>query len=129
MDNKQNYRREIAIFRIVVFFRRILKVSWLDRVSNKIVLDKFGSHRSLINVITKRQMSFLAIYVEKKNLENLVSRGTIEGKRARGRQRKDYISGIRRRMAQSWSGSEIIHHTKDRDIWGAMITNVDRQDT
>ena len=51
------------------FFRRMMKVSWLDRQSNEIVLDRFGSHRSLINVITKRQVSFLAIYVEKTSLK------------------------------------------------------------
>ena len=43
---------------LVWFFRRMLKASWLDRQSNEIVLDRFGSHGSLINVITKRQMSF-----------------------------------------------------------------------
>ena len=51
----------------LLLFRRMLKVSWLDKQtlsktislqSNEIVLDMFGSHRSLINVITKRQMSF-----------------------------------------------------------------------
>ena len=32
-------------------------------------------------------------------------------------------------MGQSWSGSDVIHHTKDRGIWGAMIFNVGRQGT
>ena len=34
------------------FFRRMLKVSWLDRQRNETVLDRVGSHRNLINVIT-----------------------------------------------------------------------------
>ena len=79
----------------------MLKVSWLDRQSNEIVLDRFGSHRNLINVITKRQMSFFGHICRKEKLENLVSTGKIEGKRARGRQRKDYISSMRRRMGRS----------------------------
>ena len=61
------------------FFRRMLKVSWLGRQSNEIVLDRFGSHISLINVITKRQMSFFGHICRKEKLENLVSTGKIEG--------------------------------------------------
>ena len=41
----------------VWFFRRMLKVSWLEGQSNEIVIDRVGAHRLLINVI-KRQRSF-----------------------------------------------------------------------
>ena len=44
-------------------FKRMLKVSSLDRQSNDIVLDRFGSQRSLINVLTKRQMSLLGSFI------------------------------------------------------------------
>ena len=71
-------------------FRCILKVSWLDRQNNEIIVDRFGSHRSQINACTKRQIYFLTIDVEKKSLK----------KRARGRQRKDYISSMMRRMVR-----------------------------
>ena len=47
----------------------MLRVSWLAWQSNEIVLEKAGAHRSVTNVITKRRMYFLAIYVEKKSLE------------------------------------------------------------
>ena len=50
-----------TIFRVVVL-RRMLRVSWLDRKSNDIVLERAGADRSLI---AKRQLPFfLAIYVE-----------------------------------------------------------------
>ena len=51
------------------FFRHMLKVSWLDRQSNEIVLDRLGAHRSVINVIKERQMPFLATYAEKESLK------------------------------------------------------------
>ena len=107
----------------------MLKVSWLDRQSNVIFLDRTGSHRNLINVITKRQRSFFGHMCRNEKLKNLVSTGKMEEKRAHGRQRQDYMARMRRRMGQSWSVSEIIQHARDRDIWGVMIVNVDRKNT
>ena len=68
MENKQEYGREIEILELR-YFRRMLEATWLERQSNEIVLDRVGSHRNLINAIAKRQMSFLAIYVEKRSLK------------------------------------------------------------
>ena len=102
-------------------FRRMLRVSWLDRQSNEIVLDRDGVHRCQINVIIKRQIQVANVYFghicSKGKLENLVSTGNIEGKRARGRQRQGYMASMKRRMGQSWSGyKNIIQHTKDKGI-------------
>ena len=48
-------------------FQRVLRVSWLDRQSNEIALVMANTHRKVINVITKQQMSFLVIYKEKRS--------------------------------------------------------------
>ena len=58
-------------------------------------------------------MSFLAIYVEKRGLK---FHGSLR-KRDRGRQRQGFMVSKKRGMGQSWSGRQIIQHTKDRDFF------------
>ena len=65
----------------------------------------------------------------KEKLEYIGNTGKLEGNRARGRQRQSYVANMKRRMGQSWTENKIIHSTKERDVWAAMIVNVGRHDT
>ena len=49
------------------FYRRMLSVSWMDKLSNQTMLEKAETHKTLVTTITKRQMSFLVMYVEMRN--------------------------------------------------------------
>ena len=69
-----------------------------------------------MNVITKRKILFLAIYIEKEKFEKLFRTGKIEEKRPLGRQRQGYMDSTRRRVDQSWSGSEIIQQKGQRHL-------------
>ena len=40
------------------FYRRMLKVSWIDKESNEVMAERAETYRSLIKMITKRQLSF-----------------------------------------------------------------------
>ena len=42
----------------VWFLRRMLSISWLDRMTNDMVLRKAGTRRELIKMITMRQVKF-----------------------------------------------------------------------
>ena len=107
------------------FYRRMLRVSWMDKLSNQTILERVETHKTLVTTITKRQkFHFFGHVCRKEKLEYLVSTGKFEGKRARGRQRQGYVASMKRRMEQSWTENEIIQSTKDRDIWTTMIVNV-----
>jgi len=106
------------------FYRRMLKVSWMDKVRNELVLERAETCRSLIKMITKRQMSFFGHICRKESLEYLVITGKFDGKRDRGRQRQGYVASLKRRLGLSWTDNAIIHSTKDRELWGTMIVNV-----
>ena len=106
------------------FYRRMLRVSWMDKLSNQTMLERAETHETLVTTITKRQMSFFGHVCRKEKLEYLVSTGKFEGKRARGRQRQGSVASMKRRMEQSWTENKIIQSTKDRDIWTTMIVNV-----
>ena len=111
------------------FYRRMLKVSWMDKVRNELVLERAETCRSLIKMITKRQMSFFGHICRKESLEYLVTTGKFDGKRDRGRQRQGYVASLKRRLGLSWTDNAIIHSTKDRELWGTMIVNVVGHDT
>ena len=111
------------------FYRRMLKVSWMDKVSNGVVLEKVETCRSLIKMITKRQMSFFGHICRKESSEYLVTTGKFDGKRDRGRQRQGCVASLKRRLGLSWTDTVMIHSTKDRELRGTMIVNVVGHDT
>ena len=69
------------------FYRRMLRVSYMDRTTNDEVLNRVHQKRQLYCTILARQAKFLAHSMRKGSMENLVLQGRIKGRRARGRQR------------------------------------------
>ena len=65
------------------FYRRMLRISWTDRITNEEVLGRVNQQRTLLRVIRKRQMEFLGHVIRREKIT-----GMIEGRRSRGRQRK-----------------------------------------
>ena len=95
-------------------YRKMLKVSWMDKVSNGVVIEKVETCRGLIKMITKRQMSFFGHICRKETLEYLVTTGKFDGKRDRGRQRQGYVASMKRGLGLSWTDSAVIHSIEDR---------------
>ena len=79
------------------FLRRMLRISYKDKVTNEEVLRRAKVDRTLMKDIVKRQMEFFGHVIRKEELDNLVVTGFIEGKRARGRQRERHIRLICKR--------------------------------
>ena len=65
--------------------------SLLDESQSKQLFELVDTQRSLLKLITSRQIRFLGHVLRKKELEAIVLTGKIEGKRARGRQRKMFF--------------------------------------
>ena len=56
-------RNKIKAFEFWIY-RRVLKISWKDRVNNKEVLEAMGIKMRLISSIAKRKLNSLEIFVE-----------------------------------------------------------------
>ena len=76
------------------FYRRILKVSYTEHMTNETVLDKMKTQRQLINRIRKLQMEFFGHLTRNKEIENIVISGKLEGKRSQGKPRLRYIKSL-----------------------------------
>ncbi len=100
------------------FYRRMLRITWTDRVTNEDVYSRMNAEKSLMNTIVQRQMSFLGHVVRKDSLENLVVTGFVDGKRARGRQRETFLTYLSKR--KNTSPIELLHLAKQKDIWSKL---------
>ena len=74
--------------------RKIMRLSWLEKISNERVLYMVGMERSLLVTIRRGQLQFVGHVVRKEGFEKLVLERNINGKRQRGRQRLKYLEGL-----------------------------------
>jgi hypothetical protein len=76
----------------VWFLRRMLRISWKDKISNEEVHRRTHTDKVLIKDIVRQQLSFLGHVIRKNELENIVLTGFIDGKRDRGKQRETFMT-------------------------------------
>ena len=94
------------------FLRRMLRISYKDRVTNEEVIRKANVDRTPMKDTVKRQIELFGHVIMKKELENLVVTGFIEGKRARGRQRATYLQKIK-----GITPIKLIHLAYEEEVW------------
>ena len=68
------------------FLQRMMKISWIKKVTHENVLTRAHTERQLMKQIVKRQCNFLGHVLRKRGIEYQVITGKVEGKRDRGRQ-------------------------------------------
>ena len=67
--------------------RRMLRITWKDKKSNKEVLKMAKTERSLLQIIKKRKMVYFGHIIRRNTLQRQLLEGKITGKRGRGRPR------------------------------------------
>ena len=72
----------------------MLRISWVDKITNEDVLRKAEMHREILQHIRKRKMTFLGHVYRKDYLESRVLTGRIQGKKDRGQQRLKYLRSL-----------------------------------
>ena len=67
--------------------RRLLRISWTERMSNDRVLTLAGVRRELIQLIQKQKLRYFGHLIRHDSLQRDLLEGMVEGKRGRGRPR------------------------------------------
>ena len=108
------------------FYRRLMRISWKDKMTNKEVLRKVGLEQTcLMNAIRKRQLEFLRHIIRRDGIEKSALAGKIEGKRQRGRQRTTYLQSIKNCCSNGeMDTTKLIRSADDRKKWKSMIADV-----
>lgn len=78
-------------------YRRILRISWTERVTNVEVLRRMQKEKELILTIKKRKLQYLGHVMrgDKYQLLQLIIQGKIMGKRSIGRRRNSWLKNLR----------------------------------
>ena len=105
-------------------WRRMMRVSWMERRTNVSIFEEIGRERELLRSIRRRQMRFLGHVMRREQLENVSLTGRISGARGRGRPRIKYMDGLRKAIGEGLRTGEILQMTRDREVWKSMIANV-----
>ena len=85
IDNQQSHGKKTWSRRHLVY-RKMLRLSWLQKVTNKVVLEEMKVKSELLNIIRARQWSFVGYLLrENDGMERHIIETETVGKRARGR--------------------------------------------
>ena len=103
------------------FLRRMQRISWTAHVTNETVLNQTCQVRQLLNTIKNRQLQFFGHIMRQENLEQTSITGRINGKRARGCQRYNYLDQLK--TYTKLNTEELLHFVKDRRKWKNICIN------
>jgi len=86
-------------------YRRMLRISWRDRITNREVLSRLGSETQLLLSIKKRKLQYFGHIMrgDKYQFLQLIIQGKIEGKRAPGRRRTSWLKNLRQWFGRNTS--------------------------
>ena len=103
------------------FLRRMQRISWNAHVTYETVLKQTCQVRQLLNTIKNRQLHFFGHIMRQENLEQISITGRINGKRARSRQRYNYLDQLK--TYTKLNTEELLHFVKDRRKWKNICIN------
>ena len=109
-------------------WRRLLRVPWIARRSNKSILKEIKPKYSLEGLILMLKLQYFGDLMWRANsLEKTLMLEKIEGKRRRGRQRKRWLDSITDSMDMSLS--KLWETVEDRGAWRAVACEVTKSRT
>src|SRR5215470_6270344 len=99
------------------FWRRLLRVSWIERISNEIILERKNSSWEIMKQVRQKQLRFLGHILREQKLESRVLTGTTGRRRPKGRPRPTYLDGLVKALGGRYSKLGLLRSANDREAW------------
>ena len=106
-------------------YRRMLKISWMERISNKEVLQRINCNLHFLKQMKKRKMDYAGHVMRGSSgcTHLYILEGKIAGKRPVGRPRATWMSDIIA-WTQLKNYAQIKRAAEDRDFWRSMAVDL-----
>ena len=108
--------------------RRILRIPWNEKRKNEEILKEAEYERSVLRNVKRRKAKFFGHIMRRDGLEQLVTTGKFNGKRARGKQRRKILDDVTKFVGKD-KNTDTIRSTRDRVEWRVLVANAIKQGT
>ena len=109
-------------------YRRILKISWKDKITNEDVLKRVNAKNRLIKIIQTKKLKYFG-HISRQNgssLHRIILDGKVDGTKSRGRPRTSWSSNV-----VKWTGllyHQAVRIAQNRKEWRAIASNPQQED-